>query len=173
MRAMAGLMRKSISIGTGAAVAVILAHGMAFSAMNLSEPLPISTYRGFFQQPLFVMERLWSYVNGWPSMSHIRDFGNAYAHMVHLICPLIGFALFWIVSRHHVGTNVWKPMAIVMMLAVPPYAIAAAPFYALGFKEPWIEMARTLLVMLLMVWSVGAIRISRPHASTAESLATA
>ena len=166
-------MRRSISIGTGAAVAGILTHGMVFSAMNLAERLPISTYRGFFQYTLFAMERLWSRAHGWPSMSNIDEFGRFYAQTVHLICPLIGFALFWIVSRHHVGANVWKPMAIALILAVTPLGIVTdAPFSALGLG-PWSQVARTLIIVLLMVWSVGAIRISKPHTPTTESLARA
>jgi ABC-type Fe3+ transport system permease subunit len=166
-------MRRSISIGTGAVVAAVCTHGMVFSAMNWNQPLPISTYRGFFQHVLLATERLWSYAHGWQPMSHIDDFGLFYAHTVHLICPLIGFALFWIVSRQKVGIELWKPLAIALLLTVPPSLIALAPFYALGLREPWVDVVRTLLIVLLMVWSVGAIRISKPHAPTTESLATA
>jgi hypothetical protein len=168
-----GFMRRSISIGTGAAVAAVFTHGTVFSAMNLNVPLPISTYQGFFQHMLLATERLWSYAHGWQPMSHIDDFGRFYAHTVHLICPLIGFALFWIVSRHKVGIKFWKPIGIALLLTVPPGFIALAPFYALGLKEPWVEVVRTLLIVLLMVWSVGAIRISKFHAPTTESPATA
>jgi hypothetical protein len=175
-------MRKSISIGTGAAAAGILAHGMVFSVMNQglvvlsainwAEPLPISTYRGFFQHAWLVMARLWSYAHGWPSASHIPD-GQAYAATVRLLCPLIGFALFWIISRHHVGTNVWKPIIIALLVTALPHFIVAPAVRAWGLHHPWIELTRTLLALFLMVWSVGAIGISKPHAPTSESLATA
>ena len=162
-------MGRSGSIGTSAAVAAVFTHGMVFSAVNLNEPLPISTYQGFFQHMLLATERLWSYAHGWQPMSHIRDFGRFYAPTVQLICPLIGFALFWILSRHKVGINFWKPMAIALLLTIPSGYIALVPGYAL----PWVEVARTILIVLLMVWSVGAIRISMPHTSTTESLSTA
>ena len=162
-------MDRARSIGTGAAVAAVFTHGMVFSGMYLNELLPISTYQGFFQRMLFATERLWSYAHGWQPMSHIRDFGSFYAQTVHLICPLIGFALFWIVSRHKVGIKVWKPLAIVILLTIPPSFSTLAP----GYATPWAEAARTFLIVLLMVWSVGAIGISRPHMPTTESLATA
>jgi hypothetical protein len=150
-------MRRSRSIGTSAAVAAVLTHGVVFSAVNLNEPLPISTYQGFFQHILLATERLWSYAHGWQPMSHIHDFGRFYAPAVHLICPLIGFALFWVISRHKVGINFWKPLAIALLLTIPSSFIALAPRYAL----PWVEVARTVLIVLSMVWSVGAIRIHR------------
>jgi hypothetical protein len=166
-------MRKSISIGAGAAVAAVLTHGMVFSAMNLNEPLPISTYRGFFQNVLLATERLWSYAHGWQPMRHIDEFGRFYAQTVHLICPLIGFALFRIISRHKGGIDCWKPMAVALLLTILPGFIAQAPFHALGIEAPWSEMTRVLFTLFSMVWSVGAIGISKPHTPTSESLATA
>jgi hypothetical protein len=162
-------MGRSISIGTGTAVAAVFTHGMVFSGVNLNEPLPISTYQGFFQHMLLATERLWSYAHGWQPMSHIRDFGYFYAPTIHLICPLIGFALFWIISQHNVGIDSWKPLAIALLLTIPPSFSDLASRNAI----PWVEVARTALIVLLMVWSVGAIRISKPHISTTESLATA
>jgi hypothetical protein len=149
-------MRRSGSLGTSAAAAAVITHGMVFSAVNLNEHLPISTYRGFFQYMLLATERLWSYAHGWQPMSHIRDFGHFYAPTIQLICPLIGFALFWILSRHNVGIEVWKPLAIVLLPAIAPGFSDLAPGYAI----PWVEVARTILIVLLMVWSVGAIGIS-------------
>ena len=162
-------MDRAKSIGTGAAVAAVFTHGMVFSGMYLNELLPVSTYQGFFQRMLFAAERLWSYAHGWQPMSHIRDFGGFYAQTVHLICPLIGFALFWIVSRHKVGLSVWKPLAIALLLTIPPSFSDLVSVDA----TPWVEAARTVLIVLLMVWSVGAIKLPKPHSSTAKSLATA
>jgi len=166
-------MRGSISIGTGAAVAAVLTHGMVSSGLNLNEPLPVSTYQGFFQHVLLAMERLWSYAHAWQPMSHIDAFGHFYAHAVRLICPLIGFSLFWMVSRRKVGSEFWKPIGIALLLTFPLGSIAFVPIQALGLGYPWSEMVRTLVVVLSMVWSVGAIRISKPRAPTAESLAAA
>jgi hypothetical protein len=162
-------MDRSRSIGTSAAMAAALTHGLVFSAVNFNEPLPISMYHGLFRHLLLAAERLWSYFHGWQPMSHIHDFGRFYAPTVQLICPLIGFVLFWIISRHKLGTDIWKPVAIALLLTIPSGYIDLVPGYAL----PWVEMARTILIVLLMVWSAGAIKISRPHSSTAESLVTA
>src|SRR5580700_277255 len=120
----ASFMDRAKSIGTSLAVAAVFTHGMVFSGMNLDEPLPISTYQGFFRHMLLAIERLWSYAHGWQPMSHIDDFGHFYANTVHLICPLIGFALFWIVSRHKVSITFWKPMGIVLLLAILPGFVA-------------------------------------------------
>jgi len=162
-------MNRARSIGTGAAVAAVFTHGMVFSGMYLNELLPVSTYQGFFQRMLFAAERLWSYAHGWQPMSHIRDFGGFYAETVHIICPLIGFALFWTVSRHKVGTKVWKPLAIALLLTTPPSFSNLVSVDA----TPWVEAARTALIILLMVWSVGAIKLSKPHISTTNTLASA
>jgi hypothetical protein len=159
-------MRRSSSIGAGAAVAAVLTHGMVFSAVNFRDALRASTYQGFFQHLLLATERLWSYAHGWQPMSHIRDFGQFYAPTIHLVCPLIGFALFWILSRHKVGINFWKPMAIALLLTIPPGLSDLASRDA----TPWVEVARTTLIVFLMVWSVGAIRISK-HGAPTTSLA--
>ena len=102
-------------------------------------------------------------------MSHIRDFGQFFAPTVQLICPLIGFALFWAISGHKVGIKFWKPLVIASLLAIPNGYVDLVPYYALS----WVEVGRTILVVLLMVWSVGALRISKPHTSTTGLLATA
>ncbi len=162
-------MRKYLSIGTSATLAAVFTHGLVFSAMDLNEPLSIWTYQGFFRHLLLATERLWSFAHGWQPMSHIRDFGRFYAPAVHLICPLIGFLLFWVMSRHKVGINLWKPMAIALLLTVPSSLLTQMPAYSL----PWIEVARTLLIVWLMVRSVGGIRGIRSHSPIAESPATA
>ena len=159
-------MDRARAIGTGAVVAAVITHGIVFSAMFFNEVLPISTYQRFFQQIVIAAERLWSYAHGWQPMSHMRDFGGFFALMVHLICPLIGFAVFWMLSRHKVGTKVWKPLAIALLLDVPP-VLSSLTF------GPCCEAARTVIIVLLMAWSVGAIRLSRSHIFPTKSLATA
>jgi hypothetical protein len=126
---------------------------MVFSAMHFNESLPIWTYRGFFQRIVLATERLWSYAHGWEPTSHIRDFGHFYAPMVRLICPLIGFAVFWMVSRSRAGVHTWKPIGIALLATLAPDFIALAPFYALGLQEQWVQVIRTLLIVSLMVWS--------------------
>ncbi len=156
-------MRRSISIGTSLAAAAIVTHGMVFSAVNFDEQLPVSTYHAFFRNLLLATERLWSYAHGWEPMSHIRDFGVFYAPTIQLICPLVGFALFWTISRHKVGLNIWKPLMVAILLALPPVLNDVVSRDAV----PLVEAARTILVTLLMIWSVGAIGIPGRHASTA------
>src|SRR5204863_9667493 len=112
------------------------------------------TYQGFFQELALATERLWSYGHGWAPMSHIRDFGQFYAPMVQLICPLIGFTLFLVLSRHKVNTGCWKPLAVALVLCLPTRYLAPVPVYALA----WVEVARTMLVLSLMMWSAGVIR---------------
>jgi hypothetical protein len=145
-------MGRSGSIAASALAAALLTHGMVYSGLNLDGPLPASTYQGFFQHLLLAAERLWSYAHGWQPMSHIRDFGRFYAPAVQLLCPLIGFALFRIISRHKVGLQWWKPVTIALLVAVLPDFSA----FASRDATPWVEVARTILVVVLMLWSVGA-----------------
>ena len=149
-------MRRSISIATSVAAAAVVTHGVVFSAANFNEPLPISTYQGLFQQIMLTTERLWSFAHGWQPMSHIQVFGRFYAPTVELICPLLGFALFCLLSRHKVGANLWKPMGIALLLTILSRLVPEVSQYSL----PWSEVARTVLVLLLMIWSVGAIPVS-------------
>jgi hypothetical protein len=100
---------------------------MVSSAVNFNGPVPT--------------ERLWSYAQGWLPMSHIRAFGGFYAPVVHLLCPLIGFAVFWVLSRHEGGISFWTPMAIALLFTMPP-----------SVSDPWVVTARTILIVLLMVW---------------------
>jgi hypothetical protein len=148
-----GFMRISWSIGLSAAVAAVFAHGTVWSGLNLNQP-PLSPYQGFFQQLSLAMERLWSYAHGWPPMSHIRDFGQFYAPVVQLTGPLIGFALFSILSRHKPGTHLGKPLAMAWVLTIPSGYIAVVPYHAL----PWLEGIRTIAMVLLMVWLGGGLR---------------
>ncbi len=162
-------MRRYISAVTSAGAAAAFTHGVVLSAVNFNEPLPISTYQGFFWHIVSAVERLWSYAHGWQPMSHDRDFGWFFAPTSQVICPLIGFALFWAISRYRVGRNLWKPGAIALLAAIPNGYIDLVS----GDALPWIEAARTMLIVLLMVWSVGSVRICGPDTATTQGLATA
>jgi len=157
-------MRRSILAGTSAGAAAAFTHGVVLSAVNFNEPLPISTYQGFFGHIVSAVERLWSYAHGWQSMSHIHDFGWFLAPTSQVICPLIGFALFWAISQYRVGRNLWKPVAIALLAALPNGYNDGVPCHAL----PWIEAARTMLIVLLMVWSVGSLRHYGPDRQPAK-----
>jgi len=155
LAAVRDFLRRSIPAGIGAAMASFLAHGMWVGVENLAYVAPISTYGGFWQHVTIAMERLWSHAHGWQSMmvehpevpDHAWRFGRAYAQTLHLGCPLIGFALYWIISRHRVGIQAWRPLAIALVLD-----------YRMFFPNPvtpQFEVQRTMLAVLLMVWSVG------------------
>jgi hypothetical protein len=139
-------MRLSVSIGTSVAVASVVTHGLVDSAMYFDSSLR-STYEEFFRALVVVTERLWSYAHGWPSLSHVRDFGGFFAPLVQVSCPVIGFFLFWVLSRHDVGRRWWKPLAIAALLA------SVRGF--LPVTSPWVEATATAAAVLLMVWSVG------------------
>ena len=81
--------------------------------------------------------------------THIDQFGRFYAHTVELICPAMGFALFWMLARRKVAALLWRPLAMVTVAALLPVG-------RLGLVEPWFEVARTLVVITAMMWSVGA-----------------
>src|SRR5579884_456807 len=138
-------MRRSLSLAAGAAAAAIFTHGMVFAGLNWNQPSR-SAYRRFFQQALSAIERLWSYTHGWQPLSHIDRFGHFYAHTVHLLCPLMGFALFCLASRHKLDMWLWKPLGIAVLLALPPAVTLLTPFYGLGLTL-WVEVARTLLIV--------------------------
>jgi hypothetical protein len=148
-------MRTSISIGISGALAAVFTHGLVSSAMYFDQDLPPVTYQGFFQQILLATERLWSHAHGWQPLSHIRDFGHFYAPVVQLVGPLVGFALFWITSRHKVGIDFWKPVGIALLMGIPP-------LFNFGSAEPWVQAFRTVVIVMFMVWSVGAVPNPKP-----------
>jgi hypothetical protein len=78
-------------------------------------------------------------------MTYIHDFGRFYAPLVELACPLAGFALFCLLSRHRIDRNLWKPLAIAFV------SIALIP----AADSPRTETARTVGILLLMIWSMG------------------
>jgi len=81
--------------------------------------------------------------------THIEEFGRFYAHTVEVLCPLLGFALFWILVRPSAPSQLWKPLAAVALAAMLPIGI----LFPGGL---WFEIGRTLAVMLAMLWSVEA-----------------
>lgn len=93
-------------------------------------------------------------------MSHVEEFGGFYAYLVLLTCPLIGFAVFWVVSRPEVGWQFWKPFAVAIAFAPPAQQFMRHGFLALGMDEPAAEAARAVVVLLLIIFSIAAFRIS-------------
>jgi Na+-transporting methylmalonyl-CoA/oxaloacetate decarboxylase beta subunit len=90
--------------------------------------------------------------------THADEFGRFYAAFVFLLCPLIGFAIFWLGSKHRIGGQLWKPLAIATIFATPLERLMRSGFSTIGLDMLWGEVIRTALVLLLMIWSVGAMR---------------
>lgn len=154
-------MRKRLSLGIGAVVAAVLTHGSIYAAIDLSTLRPMSTYRGLFQHMLLAVEHLWSTAHGWAPLTHFDAFAMFYARAVHLLCPLIGFGVFWLISRHRIGWSIWKPLAIAVAFTTPLYALLYSPLKLLGLHVEWAGSGRVIVVFLLMVWSVGAVHIPK------------
>ena len=134
-------MRRIASLGVSAAVAAVVTHGTVYSGFYFNEYDPSSSYQGFFRQVLLATERLWSFANGWQPLSHFQDFGQFVAPAVHLVYPLIGFALFLALARHRPGSNIWKPAVVLVLLMTLPNT------------TPWVEALRSVLAVGLMAWS--------------------
>ena len=136
-------MRTRLSIAAGLLAAAVLTYGLVYGAMHLAS-------RGFFQWITWMFLSLWTRAHG-----DIDTFGRWYAHAVHLLCPAIGFGLFWLISRHQIGRRAWKPFAIAVVLACVPFTLHPPPEWV-----PWQEVARTLVTALLMLASVRAFTAS-------------
>src|SRR5690242_1085291 len=106
-------MRRRVSMGAGAVVAAVLARGLVYSAVYLDRPFPTGSYYGFCRNVLLLFEWMWSKAHGWPPLSHIEIFGRFYANVIPIVCPLIGFLVFRLVSRRGFDSSLWKPLLIV------------------------------------------------------------
>ena len=150
-------MSKRISIALASAFAAVLTHGAVSSGMHFesSKLMPPYTYQGFFARALTSIWRLWGYAHGWMPMSHVEEFGRFYASLVLLTCPLIGFGVFWFVSRQEAGRQFWKPLAVAIAFATPVQQFMRQGFLALGMDEPAAEATRAVVVLLLMIFSIG------------------
>jgi hypothetical protein len=162
-------MRKSIAIGSGSVLTAVTTHGIVSSGMDLGKPLPPWTYEGFFQHVILGVGRLWSYAHGWTGpgdlsalthMGNLDDFGRFLAHAVFLVCPLLGFLAFSLVSRARVTWQWWKPLAIAVVFTTPLQRIIHDPLRSVGLNEPLAEAARATMVFVLMVW-IGAVYTPR------------
>ena len=160
-------MRKLAAIASGATVAAVTTHGFVYSGMRLaaSNP-PRASYMGLFQNAIFAFWRLWSHAHGWEpvmsgqQLSHVEEFGYFFGHAVISACPLLGFCIFWLALRQRLGWQWWKPL--VLALAFPVDEVIRQVFQSTGLNEPLAETGRAIVVFLLMLWSVGAIRIRKP-----------
>jgi len=155
-------MRKAVALTTGCLLAAVATHGTVYSGTHLDGPLPISTYQGFFQHIVLAIWRLWNQAHGWEAgLGHADDFGRLLAPAVFFVCPVLGFLAFSFVSRTSIGWHWWRPLAIAIAFATPLQQAIRHPFLLLGLNEPLAEAARAAVVFVLMLWSIGAIRMPR------------
>jgi hypothetical protein len=161
-------MRKAL--GAGVALAAVAAHGMVSSAMDLSNIQPVWTYHGSFQRIVLWTWRLWTEAHGWRGSDdlaglnhsiHVDDFARFYAESVFLVCPLLGFWAFSLAARLRTGWQWWKPMAVAVAFATPLGEVIRYPLLSAGLNEPLAEVARAIVVVILMARSAGAIRTLR------------
>jgi hypothetical protein len=107
------------------------------------------------------------------SIRRIDEFGRFYVRFTWLICPVLAFGVFLLGFRQKIGPHAWRPFAIAIAFTLP----------LLGDVPSWIFMplgiagamaARSVVVLLLMMWSIGAMRISsRSHYAVEDSVAVA
>lgn len=88
-------------------------------------------------------------------LSHVEEYGRFLARLVLMGWPVLGFVVFWLLSRCEVGRRWWKPLLIV--IALPLGDVLHMGFRSAGLDEPLAEAVRSALVFLLMAASVGAI----------------
>jgi hypothetical protein len=153
-------LRRLSSIGAGVVSAGILSYGMTRSTQNLADLLPASTYLGFFQHLALAIDRAWSHAQGYPTWSHAQQFGQFYRETVNVLCPLVGFALFWIASRYRIGIDAWRAIMIFLALTFTPLAVITPETVLLwGISFSYSEAIHAGITVMLMVWSVGALKI--------------
>jgi hypothetical protein len=184
-------MTNRVSILLALLLAAVLTHGIVYSVesgrMQSSLRMPVATYQGFFAGVLVKTWNAWSKVQGLEPMSiltasmesqsvngirRVEQFSRFYSRSVFLICPLLGFGLFWLGTRQKIGLQVWKPLAIAILFSTPLGAlISDVVFRSLGMSKPLAEAGRAMVVLLLMMWSIGAFRISTwRHKAVQESI---
>lgn len=88
-------------------------------------------------------------------LTHVEEYGRFLARLVLMGWPVLGFVVFWLLSRCEVGPRWWKPLVIVT--ALPLGEALHMAFRSAGLDEPLAEAVRSALVFLLMAASVGAI----------------
>lgn len=160
--------RMKKSLGAGMALAAVATHGLVSSAMDMSNLQPVWTYHGFFQQIVLSTWRLWIEAHGWKGSGdlvgmnhsiHLDDFGQFYAPAVFLVCPLLGFWVFSLAAHARADWHWWKPMAIAVAFATPQQQVIRNPLLSVGLSEPVADVVRAIVVVALMAWSVGAVRM--------------
>jgi hypothetical protein len=158
-----GEMVKRISIGIALAFSAILTYGLVISGTRVDlTALQAGTYQGIFTRVLSITWAVWSQLRGVQPFSHGDEFGRFYAVLVFLLCPLIGFGIFWLSSRRKNTAQLWKPLAIAVIFATPLERFMRSGFSTIGLNLPWAEVVRTSVVLMLMIWSVEAMRNHSP-----------
>jgi hypothetical protein len=152
-------MARRFWIGIALLVSARLTYGLVISAMRIDlAAMQAGNYPRFSTHILATTWILWSQIRGVQPLSHADEFGRFYAVLVFLVCPLIGFGIFWLGSQQKIGMQLWKPLAIAIIFATPLERLLRSGFSEVGLDMLWAEVIRTTLVLLLMMWSVGAMR---------------
>lgn len=134
-------MKKVIGPIAAIAITTILTHGFVFAGMYLERELPPDSYQGIFQNLVLALFRGWNQATGTPPLSHAAEFGRVFTPAIVLLLPLLGFAVFWLLSRQRITGRIWMPLAIVVM---------AMPLSKL-IQSEWYEAARSGFVLLIMI----------------------
>ncbi len=164
-----------ISVGLGLFSASVLAFAMIYTGSHSGalKVISFSTYgyavdssqlasspdaQGLSTGLLTAVWNVWARAQGFEPKSHVEEFGNFYLRFVWLICPLVGFAVFWMDSRREIGPRFWLALAIGVVSALSPLGLPLTRvFLTLGVVAA--ETLRCLSVLFLMIWSSGAIRL--------------
>jgi hypothetical protein len=134
--------KKIAGISAGVLLSALLAHFVIDGASRMNVKSSPWSYRGLSQQTVLVVNQAWSRIYGLCSekdrLSAVRDgretncndeslkeFGHFYADLAKLACPLIGFAIFMIVTGRRPDIQLWKPLAIVVAALALPFSAAS------------------------------------------------
>jgi hypothetical protein len=142
----------------------LFTYGMVDAAEHYTawKLMPFTTYQGFFSTLFGWIWNTWCDFNGFAPFSHPNDFLPFFTRATLLGLPLIGFILFWFASGDKVGRQIWKPLLIAVVFSTPLETPVRAAFEALGMERPAAEALRSIVVLVLMIWSIRRIPIVPP-----------
>ena len=163
-------MAKRLSICAALAFNAFCTFGMVYVAPNFEawRLMPTTTFKGFFAHTLVSIWGVWSQIHGFAPLTHPDEFGEFYARLIFLVFPLVGLGLFWLGTRWKVGKQLWKPLAIALLFTTPVEGLVAVSFQVLGLNIATAEAARSMVVLLLMLLSIGAVRFPRASHATPQ-----
>jgi len=153
------------------ALAVACVALLAFGLTSAGESPGTSAEQGLFPSLFNATRAVWARANDVEPLSHPDEFGQFYFRLVWWTCPLIGFFVFRLGSGQKLGRQVWKPLAIAILFAIPPLApLLIASFRILG--PAGAVAARCIVVLILMIWSIEKAQDSEYSGKTIEASAS-